>query len=270
MINITNKTYKTVLLLTILTACPITQCNPKSWWEKIGYTWCAISTSYPMYWFEKNITAWRFKNIASELGIQPATSQYQELGKETQIALGIPEEYHVPIRQLHKESKDYAIALPQVIYVNEEKLNEPYGVQRCILFHEATHKKYNDNTTKSLIRIGTFLGTMYGTSKIIKACVSQSTPKHIIDAGLTGFIMAMVINVGYECYTERRADTEGFSATNCATCVQEMRTFKTPTTEIAFHPSRNNRRYLVPDEIKLIEQNLQQQNKICAFHKNYE
>ncbi len=261
-----NKTCRILFLLVGLSIFPTIQCDQNSWWKKIVDS---ISTSHPMYWLEKNITAWHFKDIVSELGTQPASAHYQELGKEAQSALGIPTEYQVPIEQLQKESNAYAIALPQVIYINEEKLNKPYGVQRCILFHEATHKKYNDNTTKKLIIVNTFLGTMCGASKIIKACLSRSKPNRIIEAGIVGFIVAMTIDVGYECYTERRADIEGFSATDCATCVQEMRTFKTPTANTAVHSPRNNS-YLVSDEIKLIEQSLHKQNKICAYHQNHQ
>jgi len=82
---------------------------------------------------------------------QPALQEYQELGKEAQFALGIPERNHVPIKRANPNEQRpniVAYAKRDGIYVYEEKLNHrPYGMKRFFLFHEAAHIKYRDHSS---------------------------------------------------------------------------------------------------------------------------
>lgn len=257
-----------VLLSLTLHTFPENKLNQKSLWEKtIG----SIATSYPMYWIEKNIEGKiSFENVM--FGDIPATPFYQELGKEAQYAVGIPKEYHVPIKKILPTNPMAAfvsaLAFPNAIYVNEQKLNEqPYGVKRCAVYHEAIHKKYNDMTIAPMLEFFMFFGTMYGVHKILKS-LQLSTALHVLGVVTPGVIATMIVCSKNHHYRERRADIEGFYATQCATCVQEMATDRHQKFEIDSHPLRNEG-YLWAHEINLIAQDLQQQNKICAYHQFY-
>lgn len=74
----------------------------------------------------------------------PASKLYQDLGKEAQFALGIPEEYHLQIKQ-DNVRKNIAYVNKAGIYVNEVILKPySYGFKRCTMFHEVAHIKNND------------------------------------------------------------------------------------------------------------------------------
>ncbi|MCL4361281.1 hypothetical protein M1446_02920 [Candidatus Dependentiae bacterium] len=84
---------------------------------------------------------------------------FQELGKEAQIELGIPEDKHAPIMALPKpisfmdklKGQPYAAYYPtdHKILVNTICFNKDifYGIKRGLIFHEAVHAKYKDTQT---------------------------------------------------------------------------------------------------------------------------
>jgi hypothetical protein len=87
------------------------------------------------------------KNVAYHYyGDQDAKPEYQELGKEAQSLLTIPEEKHVSIKKMapHAPNFEYAPACMcnGYIFVKEEFMDRAWlGIKRVSLIHEAVHKK---------------------------------------------------------------------------------------------------------------------------------
>ncbi len=268
--NITKVITSTLLLSLTFYTYPDQRLNQKSLWQKtIG----AIAESYPMYWLEKKIGEKLSDTIIEmhQLGDMPATPHYQALGKEAQSAVGIPEEYHVPIKKMPQTNPLAGVAagfaMPHAIYMNEEKLNElSYGVQRCAVYHEAIHKKYNDDTVDDVSACITFFGTAYVTHKILQTI----TPNLYLIVRVLGMCGSGIISTNIVCteyyhYRERRADIEGCYATQCATCVQEAATHRRKRFEEENHPFKNNG-CLQADEMEIIAHDLKQENKLCIHH----
>ncbi len=261
-----------ILISTTFQAYPNQQLTHKSLW---GKTISAIAQSYPMYWLEKNIQApLSEKFLSSVMGNKPATPHYQELGKEAQYAVGIPEEYHVPMLYMPPTSPLAAvvgaITFPCAIYVNEEKLDlQTYGVQRCLLFHEAIHKKYNDVSMDAVLEWPILFGTGYATHKLLQIIKPAATPTsiHGILVCVASFYATYKTSMKYHHYFEQRADIEGYYATQCATCVHEAATYRRKKFEEENHPLKNNG-YLQANQLTIIALDLQQQNKLCTYHIN--
>ncbi len=236
----------TCLLTTLLTNASQPPLNQKSFLQK---TMDTIGQSQLMCWFEKNISTRLSSCWPNDLEGRQASQHYQKLGKEAQSAVGIPEEYHVPVRRMSHMS-DYALTanaviLPKAIYMNEDCLNkQPYGMQRFVAFHEAVHKKYNDNSMKYapifLSGCATLSYIMYKLSLL-----EPIKPRTILII-VTILITTLKICSDHTGYVEQRADIEGGYATQCSTCVHE--------------------KYC--SYLDYIEQDLKKQNKLCAYHKN--
>lgn len=273
--HLMNNTKIILSILCLLTISQINSSQPplnqKSLWEKVI---CAIGKSYPMSWIEKKVGEKFYEKAIEQSGLDngPATPHYQALGKEAQSAVGIPEEYQVPIKRISPNNPlaqiVAGIAFPHAIYVNEEKLNEQtYGVQCCALYHEAVHKKYNDSTADNILEC-TFFGTTYGAHKILR----KLTPKlptiiRMLSAGGSGILATYMICTKYHHYMERRADIEGCYATQCATSVEEAAVHRRKIFEEENHSFKNNG-YLQADEMEMIAQDLQKKNMICTHHEN--
>jgi len=247
--------------------------NQKSLWNT---TISAIGQSYPMRWIEKNIGAKFYGNIIEQSGLDngPATPHYQALGKEAQSTVGIPAEYQVPIKKMSPNNPIAQIAagltFPHAIYINEEKLDEQsYGVQRCAMYHEAIHKKYNDISFDNIIEWPILFGTGYATHKILQIIKPRITPNfiHGILVVASAFTSMYKTSLAYHHYMERRADVEGCYATQCATCVQEAATHRRKRFEEENHPFKDNG-YLQANEMEMIAHDLKEENKLCAYHEN--
>lgn len=261
------------MLTTLLNNASQPPLNQKSLLEK---TLCAIGKSYPMCWIEKNISAKFYENMIEKNGLDngPATARYQILGEEAQYAVDIPEEYQVPIKKM---SPDNPIAkmvtcltFPYAIYINEEKLNElSYGVQRCAVYHEAIHKKYNDMSFDNIIEWQMLFGAGYTTHKLLQIIKPRITPNfiHGILVITSAFSASYKASLAYHRYMERRADVEGCYATQCATCVQEAATHRRKRFEEENHPFKDNG-YLQGYEMEIIAQDLRKECKLCEYHIN--
>lgn len=232
----------------------------------------SITQTKPVRLFEKHINCYLMLYLAG--CNEPASPEYQELGKEAQDALGIPLDQQVPLLKI-PETHPLApfvrgLAMPTAIYVNEKKLNESsYEVRRCALFHEATHKKYNDPAAASIIGWGTFFSAGYITHKLIQKIKTPESHNYLHAFGviLVGEIASTIVTMKYQKYMERRADIEGFYATQCYQCVQEMVALRHQQFEVENHPFKNNG-YLWAHEIELIVQDLEAQGMLCPFHRH--
>lgn len=257
------------LLTTLLTHASQPPLNQKSLWQK---TMDAIGQSQTMYWFEKNISA-RLSLCSLDAG--PATEEYQKLGNEAQDAVGIPKHYQVPIRRMPQESlyastidaitEVGAITESKAIYINEKLMNQqPYEIQRYVAFHEAIHKKYNDNSMRSLLYLSISLP---GCVTLSYLPIYIATGTASIIAGVAIIIAFLKIGQRFGRYAERRADIESCYATQCSTCVQAV-ALSLNNLSSSVNDSRSNHGYLQNSEFSIIAQDLKEQNKMCAYHKN--
>lgn len=210
-----------------------------------------------------------FKGLDDRL----ADSHYQQLGKEGQEKVGIPQYRQVPIKKIFSHSPFIkiagAIAEPDAIYVNEIKLKErPYGAQRCALFHEAVHKKYHDVSLWNLLENSSLIGCYLAGRYICKKFQWQQTDpmRRRIFLALTSLVLTAVVTKKYQLFMERRADIEGHYATACYQCVEESLANRKMSFTIDNNPLRYNG-YLWPEELQIIADDLRTQQKLCKFHQ---
>jgi hypothetical protein len=138
------------------------------------------------------------------------------LGKDREVlASAVPkaillDEQHINEKYLSSEAKEY----------NNDKVISKYGVLNVCLHHEAVHIKYNDFACACLIRLTEVLGS----SLLVKLVINPRSalgkgllyPLAMCYALVAGFCMRRYIG-----YAERRADIEGYYATQCHQCVSE-------------------------------------------------
>jgi len=148
----------------------------------------------------------------------------QELGREAQNALQIPVGRQVPIYILPAAIENgsicaVAVATPSAIYINPELLNCPYGEQRAIIFHEAVHIKYGDNSvlSKGILFSGACL------AMILSFSVRHKISPHLslLLSGIS-VIASVNANESIDKRNERRADILACTALNCSECVEEF------------------------------------------------
>lgn len=211
-----------------------------------------------------NFTAWLASKGPSQAPLAPL--ELQQLGAEAQAAVGIPAERQLPIRQdLHEKYKGSdAYTTADAIYVTAKVLDEKtsYGYKRCVLYHEAIHAKYNDSAILIPI-IGIPLATnTLAALLLFKKMHPQGTWKALYPlVALIGAFSGMLISGEFEPYHERRADIEGCYATQCSACVYE-------TAQPCSDDYISSEGYLSKKELIQIAHDLEQQGKLCDYHRN--
>lgn len=214
-----------------------------------------------------------FLMISSAFGNEIADQEYQDLGKEAQVALGIPEKYQVTIKKFPAALCDFpvaAVAMPGAIYVNEERLKtETVGAKRCTLFHEAVHKKYNEGSCSIIVELISFFGTPFLMREFIlsiKDDLSKWIYYPILMMSACGSLY--LVGTSYAKFTEKRADIEGHFATSCSVCVQESAARRR---KVAQQENRNfhDKGYLTPEGLEKIAQELKSQGKLCHYHSGH-
>lgn len=234
----------------------------------------AIAQTAPVRLFNKHIATKvsHYKQLALKYGDEDAAAGYQDLSKEAQSALGIPEEHHIPTKKFDPEcimaKFAGAVAEPDAIYVNEEKLDQrEYGDQRTALFHEAVHTKYNDMSMDLLLEFTALCTASYGAHRGIKSTKTPGRFKilHGIAVMLTGLVAADATSTQFGKFIERRADIEGHYATQCSTCVQESADHRRQIFEHDDNLLKNNG-YLWAQDLESIAQALDQQQQKCDYH----
>lgn len=207
------------------------------------------------------------------LGNIEASIEYQLLGKDVQSAIGLSPSKQLPIKKIPTTSPLYtlvgALAQPDAIYVNEEKLNErPYGARRCALLHEAIHARYNDMATHDILSDLGWIVSSFVTYKSLRWIYPQQR-KVVLGLVAVGgnYALAFLLGMQHKYYIERRADIEGHYASECFICVQEAAEQR----RISFEEQNNPLRYqgyLWAAELTTIAQELEQQHKICDYHRS--
>ncbi len=242
--------------------------KPNLFSRALGY----VSQSRPICLFDKHIMS----NIFPiKFGNESASQQYIDLGKEAQDSVGIPQERQVPIKSFFKNMPFFgqfagAVAEPDAICVNEEKLNQQtYGARRFAMFHEAVHEKYNDLSVDAIVELVAMIVFMVGAHKLIKAIKPKGRFKalHVIAVIAAGFVGGSICSSYYHKFFERRADTQGIWAAACHKCAQEVADRR----RVSFEQEKNPLRYkgyLWANDFEQIAQELQNQGKLCSHHKN--
>lgn len=259
--------------------------NKKGFFGKVI---AAIATSNMAYRFNQT-----WSDFYNSMPGVSAREDIQKLGQEAQAALGIPAHRQVPIR--YDANMDYAVAEAHgnAIVVSDQFYDDTIcsrGVKRCMMYHEAAHIKYNDDSSKAFLWFGSQSGALAATKTIFNP---QGRLKLLyIPSLVAGHFLARSAQGRYHNYFERRADIEGHYATQCHHCVTEkvedLRTMRDclhkviQQIEVKSGPTegemqgmnmakdclKRSKRYLSVEENEIIAADLKQANKVCEFHKN--
>jgi len=222
----------------------------------------------------------------TELPGEPVSEEMQALGKEAQTAVGIPEDRQLPVRYV--AGIDGAEAGADAIVVGDYK-EDAYGVNRCLLFHEAIHVKYHDTAVFKIPFPSSIIGALIATKLCIKP---QGIAKLLyLPALIAGAYVGDELQTSFAKYRERRADIEGHYATQCHTCVTEksehqksVRDFitdgialleaqptltdeQTQALTVTKGFLERQKSYLSVEENSIIAADLKRDNKICTFHE---
>lgn len=280
---------KNMTFLLAFTACPAQASEPlnqKTWFSQ---AMDSVGQSSFMHAFSKYTQGDPELNFPGMplLTAGPASEQYQTLAREAQQAAGITVQQHVPIIKMSKDYPGFkdkaASANSGAIYVNEENLAKmPYGAKRSVFMHEATHLKYHDNLTNTILSLATFCGATVITHTALKALKIAAWRKKASFA--IGIAAACKSFKKYSQFAERRADIQGHYATQCSSCVndamQSSKNFyidyikiKQPNITEAEMPNSihdfdqqraSSRGYVTQAELQQIVQDLG--DKKCSYH----
>lgn len=145
-----------------------------------------------------------------------------------------------------------------------------FALQLKLLFHEAIHKKYNDLSFYEILSTLSFLTSASCTYALLKQIHTIYSKPWYVRWGITflsGQIAIFLTCLKFQKFTERRADIEGCYASGCYICVRNLALARKRLFEEEYNPLKNNG-YLFYDELEKIAQELEQEAKICEYHKN--
>ena len=166
-------------------------------------------------------------------GDQDAKQEYQDLGKEVQNLVEIPEKEHVKIKKLAKHAPNYNFAPACMcnghIFVQEEFMDHTwFGIKRISLIHEAVHKKQFRPLEQAIV----------------------------------------VLNSEKYQKIEQEADFEGALLGKCSRCTYEF-SLKQPR-ENDHHPQAQKYKemgYATYEQLNVVAKEQQKQNLLCPHHK---
>lgn len=213
----------------------------------------------------RSVLGWKLNNSLAE-------DDCQSLAKESQKKIGMSEKRILPVKKIDERSPlakiVTAIAEPDAIYVNQEKLKQlSFGRQRISLLHEATHIKYNDAAVQQLIGLGISIcaiGVGFSLAHYLALDGSLKIACHIGSASVAS-IIAWLASKKLSRFMERRADVEGHVAAGCAMCVKES-AYRTHQLIEENNPLVKNG-YLSPVELDKIVTYFEERELYCLHHK---
>ena len=231
------------------------------------------------------ILAASYKQDESEL--QEALEELQKLGKEAQEAVGVPPNRIVSIKAKPMMDGAFAIAGSDSITINSQN-SEPYSVQRCNLYHEAVHIKYNDHAAIGVVNLASTAVGLVGGCTVTKLFKPAGGFKLLYPvAALFGaFASKIISDKYYRRYVERRADSEGHYATGCHVCVHDKaedmhkaieiaksiltqnEQYQKEAVDFARNHIESKRSYLSREENEEIASELRKQIKVCVYHES--
>jgi len=236
-----------------------------------------LASTKAIYFFDKHIQNAFQQQMRKVIpcGNELASAEYQTLGEEIQTKVGIPKEHQVPIKILSPQHPliKYAGAIAETdgIYINKEKLDQAqFSLKRGLLFHEAIHKKYNDLSFGQILELLVFASSTISTYALLKQIDRIYSKPWYVRWGiisLVGSIASIIADLKFQKFIERRADVEGSYSCACYICVRDMALRRKQIFEEQYNPLKYNG-YLFCDELEKIAQELEQEAKVCEYHKN--
>lgn len=205
---------------------------------------------------KKHVRAKIYAPPVQDLG--EASEIYQILGKEAQDNVGIDVQYQVPIRKRNHQHNEGARCQAHAIYVNENFIDDfAYVIKKYTMYHEAIHKKYNDNTASIVAPQIVAIGVMF-VSYIVMFQLPINLLYKLILPNIFGVGSIVLLDSRKHYYEERRADVEGLYAMSCHHCVSNVSKY--------LIRKDNHDGYLNNKEIGQIAKVLEKQNKLCKYH----
>ena len=214
-----------VLLSFFYVACKESRAFQKDWLDKMlgCFAQSGLVDCYNQYL--ARIEQKCLDRESQKNNVQDACEKLKELGRKAQIAVGVPQERIVPIKQTALE-RMYACVVPGFIIVNSDnELTD--DASRCLLHHEAVHTKYHDAAIRLLIT-----SFIIFTSSVSSFGVTIAEHRRDSDDWLplayacavffSGLAASYFVDTTYTKYFQRRADIEGYYATECFRCVSGL------------------------------------------------
>lgn len=263
-----------VSLVSLIMATAITHTDASFNKPIVGKIVDFLGQSTIMHLFDKHVQTPISEHTTQKIlnyGNETASQIFEEMGKEAQTKLGIHYEQQVPTRKLNPNSPMAqfvgALAEPNAIYVNEEKLHtRTYGALRSMLFHEAVHRKYHDLAMDWLLETVVLLSSGFMVHKLLKKFTHRFRALRAIMVIIASLSAASGTSSVFHHYMERRADIEGHYATECSVCAHESAEQRRISFGDQNNPLRDNG-YLWAKELEIIANDLKEQNKLCLHHK---
>ena len=257
-----------------------------------------ISQTGPVIWWNKDVQSKISSKYHESYGFidELASDRYKKVWQEAQTALSIPSDRWVPLKKMSSTGYmaalkgSYAAAEPTATYIDENEFdNLSTGGIRCTLFHEAVHIKYNHTAMGTIIRNCLFWSSGLGAFLVMNKLFKRQSNDYFHLLGK----LVCAYGVGYsfansrlgsvkESCKERDADIEGYYATGCYQCVQELIIdndrqqieLEKDQTILAHRRAINmeseTKGYLTPDELEKIIEDLKMENKVCPVHTKQE
>lgn len=191
----------------------------------------------------------------------PASPYFQDLGKQAQEKVGVPQEQQLPIKKFNPDFCNnphiLACAEPNAIYINEDTLNKtnPSICEFCLL-HEAAHVLYDLHpNTPSL----------------------SSSKDHLLSKLLEQSIFNQFGEQHPTYHSERRADLTACNATKCSACLYAVAEIAHSDIVINYpsrytyasvqrHLNLGKKGYLSQQAIKKLADEQKQLSNLCPRH----
>ncbi|MBI2344994.1 M48 family metalloprotease [Candidatus Dependentiae bacterium] len=203
--------------------------------------------------------------LFSIVGSIQASFSYQEMLADAKTKLGISIDIPL-VESCDIDCNKYAEAGRNQIRVYKRLLdNEPYGVKRFTIFHEASHIKHNDYIVKNLLKVSIALGLPFLMYPLLNNENNSLFPK--LASAFLGLTTAALLDPKIIQSMERRADTEASFGVACETCLQECSDHLKECHETYEREKQwTDKGYLSSDEILRIQKQFKGQQ--CSYHKN--
>lgn len=158
---------------------------------------------------------------------EPTHPVFEQLGKEAQEAVGVEKIVPIKTPKTFFSKRAAACTNGKVIEVNFPLLSKrSYGYARCVLFHEAIHVKHKDPRKEAINGLtGKIISGIYAVSAFVLLKIFRQKNRSCFLGSMTTaigtYFAAQRWKSDQSRMMERRADTEGFRATQCELCVRE-------------------------------------------------
>lgn len=200
-------------------------------------------------------------------GDTPTHPTVEALGMEAQQKVGVEKPLPIFSMNPHHPMTLFAGAMTDRhgIHVSPQLLLVSYGVARSTMHHEAIHAREHDyQNIIHKVTVGTAAGALAGYA----TCRKLNRSKRILGVLTGAYLMSIITRQVINQTVEARADREGFKATDCGPCIEEMAANR-EMLEVSpiFNPFKYFG-YVSSKEVAQIAQELK--GKTCQYHETPE